>query len=149
MFLIRLAVPLLLLPWSAAAGDPVNVQSPGEGQTVTVMITDSGYSPAAVTVQHGDVIRFVQMDVRSHNVEFHAAPAGARMVPEYAPSGDLSSNAATARPPLRIGPFLLNPGETYEVRIDEYLPEGAYIFGCSNHDGWRGMLVVEDFDDLP
>ena len=149
MLFIRLAVPLLLLPWSAAVGDPVNVRSPGEGQTVTVMITDSGYSPAAVTVRHGDVLRFVQMDVRSHNVEFRGAPRGARMVPEHVPPLDPSVKVPTALPPLRIGPYLHSPGETYEVPIDQYMPEGAYLFGCSSHDGWRGVLVVEDFDDLP
>jgi len=146
MFLFRLAIPLLFLPWFVADASPSNSRE--TGHTVTVRITDSGYLPASVTVRHGDLLRFVQMDVRAHNVEFHRAPAGARMVPEYVLPPDLITTAAEG-PPLRIGPFLYSPGETYELPIDEYLPEGAYIFGCSHHAGWRGMLVVEDFDDLP
>jgi len=145
MFLLRLAVPLLLVPWFLADAGSVSSQ---EGHTVTVRITDSGYLPAAVTVRHGDVLRFVQTDVRSHNVEFHQAPDGARMVPEYVLPPHLTAAVAEG-PPLRIGPFMYSPGETYEVPIDEYLPEGAYVFGCSRHAAWRGVLVVEDFDDLP
>jgi plastocyanin len=108
------------------------------------MITSSGYDPATVTVRHGDVVRFVQMDVPAHNIEFHSAPEGARMAPRYrARASDLNVLRPTS-PPARVGPFLVGEGRTYEIRIGEDMPEGVYEFGCSRHTKWRGLMVVED-----
>ena len=115
-------------------------------QYVTVMITSSGYDPATVTVTHGDVVRFVQMDVPAHNIEFHSAPEGARMAPRYRAVSNLDVLRPTS-PPARVGPFLIGEGRTYEIRIGEDMPQGVYEFGCSRHTKWRGLIVVEDEDD--
>jgi len=109
-----------------------------------VTITSAGYDPPNLTVRHGDVVRFVQMDVPAHNIEFHTAPAGARMAPEYlGPVGDVEVLRPTS-PTARVGPYLIGEGRAYEIRIGEDMPEGVYEFGCSRHANWRGVMVVDD-----
>lgn len=132
-------LPVFLLP--AAGWGPT---PPTAGESHTIEIRSDGYHPAALAVKHGDVVRFVQMDGPAHNIEFHGTPIGARLAPEYIGSiSDLEvirPSATTAR----TGPFLIGVGRTYEIQIGEEMPEGAYIFGCSRHTGWRGSMVVID-----
>ncbi len=145
-------IAALAIPWLAGMnGQPGQEFDLGlvgpEPTTFTVAITQTGYHPATLTVRHGDVVRFVQVDgERVHNVEFFAVPEGTRMVPEYLPPvGGPETGAAV----LRVGPDLLGPGQAYEVVIGEDLPEGAYSFGCSRHEKMRGLLVVWNFEELP
>ncbi len=150
--MVRLSIAALTVPWLAGGQGQVGEAYPGNSEpvTVTVAITETGYHPSTLTVRHGDVIRFVQMDgERVHNVEFFGVPAGARMVPEYVPPVGAGESGFATEPPLRVGPELLGPGQAYEVVVGEHLPEGAYSFGCSRHEKMRGLLVVWDFDELP
>jgi plastocyanin len=131
-------LPVFLLPIGPDPAPPVTPE------THTVEITHDGYAPAALMVRHGDIIRFVQRDAPAHNIEFHRTPAGTALAPAYeGPISDLEvfRPAATT---ARIGPFLIGEGRTYEIRIGEEMPEGAYVFGCSRHAKWRGSLVIND-----
>ncbi len=152
MGFVRLSIAALAFPWLAGFdGQPGQeyLDSP-EPVIFTVAITATGYHPSTLTVRHGDVIRFVQMDgARVHNVEFFGVPAGTRMAPDYVPSVGDPGSASEELPPLRVGPDLFGPGQAYEVQVGEHLPEGAYSFGCSRHEKMRGLLVVWDFEKLP
>ncbi len=152
MGLVRLPIAALAVSWltgfDGQTGQRYLVNP--EPVTVTVVITETGYRPSTLTVRHGDVIRFVQMDgQRVHNVEFFGVPAGAQMVPEYVPPVGEAERAFEVPPPLRVGPDLSGPGQAYEVVVGEHLPEGAYSFGCSRHEKMRGLLVVWDFEGRP
>lgn len=129
-------LPLLLSPQPAvdAAPDPP--------EYVDVTITASGYEPATVFVNHGDVVRFVQRDGWAHNIEFKRTPDGAGFAPEYiAPPGDIEVLRPVS-PTARVGPMLIGVGRVYEIRIGGEMPPGEYVFGCSHHSKWRGRLIV-------
>lgn len=149
MTLSHLAGALLFLPLLVGPESRPLSESPGAPQHVTVMITSSGYDPATVTVRHGDLVRFVQMDVLAHNIEFHRAPDGASMAPRYQATVSNIEVLRAISPTARVGPFLIGEGRTYEIRIGEDMPEGDYEFGCSRHTKWRGLMVVEDAEALP
>lgn len=88
--------------------------------------TNYAFEPADIQVRQGSVVRFVQDGAVPHNVEFDDTPAGA----------DLDK--------VRMGPFLMQKGETYEVSIDDRFTEGEYRFVCTPHEamGMTGSLTV-------
>lgn len=135
-----LATPLL------AQGEAGPADGGGDdAEVVVVRITDEGFRPATVTVEHGVVLRYLQLSSSPHNVEFVRVPKGTRMAPDYVPNLSASTDGPTAMPPLRFGPYLIGAGDTYDVSIDEYLAEGLYEYRCASH-GYRGLLLV--LDDL-
>lgn len=141
---------ILWIAWAAFAMPLLAQESPApvggggdEAEVVVVRITDEGFRPATVTVEHGAVVRYLQLSSSPHNVEFVRVPEGTRMAPDYVPSLSASTDRPTAMPPLRFGPYLIEAGETYDVRIDEYLAEGLYEYRCASH-GYRGLLLVLD-----
>lgn len=91
------------------------------------MISGNGerFEPAELTVQAGDVVRFVLV-AGVHNASFPAAknPSGVTLPP------------AT--------PYLQAPGQTHDLVID--LPPGEYHFQCDPHValGMVGTLTVTD-----
>jgi plastocyanin len=90
------------------------ISAPGQGEVFT---------PADLTVQRGDVVRFVLVS-GVHNAAFHA---------DRNPSGvDLPE--AT--------PYLQAPGQTHDLLID--LPPGEYEYVCDPHVpmGMIGKLTV-------
>lgn len=102
-----------------------------KGRVVTVKMLDKSatefvFEPAQVTVNPGDVVRFVQTGIMPHNVEF-------RDVPDNAALGD-----------AKTGPYLTAPNQTYDVAIDERLPKGTYGFVCVPHEslGMKGSIIV-------
>lgn len=107
----------------ALAGGPGQAGDTNGPATDTVheirMIDTGGstwrFEPAKIEVHRGDVVRFIQDDVVPHNVEFKDTPAGA----------ELGSAV--------MGPFLLEKGATYEVRIDERFAPGTYDYVCTPH----------------
>lgn len=88
--------------------------------------TSYAFEPAEIDVRPGMIVRFVQAGVVPHNVEFKETPEGT----------DLGE--------ARMGPFLLQKGETYELTIDERFAEGEYRFVCTPHEamGMIGSLTV-------
>lgn len=107
-------------------------QSGDESGTVVVKMVDRGggqwrFAPANISVQKGDVVRFVQADIVPHNVEFKDTPKGTKL-------GDAA-----------MGPFLMAKGETYEVEIDHRFAEGLHEYVCTPHVpmGMKGTITVE------
>lgn len=104
---------------------------PGPGHLVVVKMVKSGgsdyrFSPAAVTVQPGDTVRWIQDSDAPHNVQFDSSPKGAKL------------GAAQS------GPYLTSAGQTYEVVIDGRFPAGKYAYECTPHGamGMKATLVV-------
>ena len=119
-----------------------------DGRTVVVEMVDFGFKPARVTVRPGDVVRFVNASTSPHNVEFRDVPDGARLGDEYVvPVEEAGSHAGTSRalPPTRMGPYLLQKGETYEFVITESFAAGTYGYVCTPHEamGMKGELEVQ------
>ena len=102
------------------------------------MIGDaSGYrfSPATVTIQRGDRIRFTLVSGPPHNVVFweDSIPKGAA-----AKLGKAMTNTVG---PL-TGPFLLNAKDTYEISFAG-LPAGTYKYYCAPHLALGMHAVIE------
>ena len=114
----------------AAESAPATTTAPAvpTGNVVEVkMITEGAenrFEPQNVTVNRGDVVRFVLVS-GVHNVSFPA-----------------SSNAGAQGLPATSG-FLSAPGQTHEVVAD--FPAGDYSFQCDPHAmlGMVGKLTVQ------
>lgn len=119
----------------AAAEATATVASPvDEANVVVVQMWDDGtsfkFEPAKIEVQQGQVIRYVHAGTQPHNVEF---------VKDGAPAGvDLGEYAS--------GHYLMNKGETYEVKVDERFVPGTYPYICTPHVsmGMKGEVVVKN-----
>ncbi|MDT8368776.1 MAG: plastocyanin/azurin family copper-binding protein [Longimicrobiales bacterium] len=90
--------------------------------------TEFAFNPSEVTVRVGDVVRFIQTGTMPHNVEFNE-----------------SAEVATLEE-VRIGPYLTQVGQTYEIEIDGRFSPGRYPFVCTPHQflGMKGVLTVTD-----
>jgi manganese oxidase len=110
---LLLGVLLVGLAGCAAAPQP---------RVIDVMIHDDGgrlrFEPEHVEVRRGDVVRWT-MGTTSlpHNVEFvrNGAPEGAELGDRW------------------TGPYMSQPGETYEVVIDGSFQDGSYSYVCGPH----------------
>lgn len=123
---------LILMLLAGAAVGPAHAQTTPTDDVVLVEMveksaTQYAFQPARVTVAPGQVLRFVQTGAVPHNVEFKDTPDGARL------DG------------IRMGPFLMGRGETYEVPIDERFADGVYDYVCTPHVmmGMKGEIVVD------
>ena len=111
---------------------PVQAQGPSapsnivDVELVDVSSTQFAFSPAKITVKRGDVIRFTQTRVNAHNIEFKGFPAGVDL-------GD-----------IRVGPYMMTPGQVYEVKVDARFAPGTYDYVCTPHEsmGMKGQIVV-------
>ncbi|MBI4500865.1 MAG: hypothetical protein HY700_06855 [Gemmatimonadetes bacterium] len=112
-----------LMPNRASA--PTTARPP---QTIIVRAVDRSatlhrFQPADITVQPGDTVRWLQTTDIPHNVEF-------KQVPE-----------ATNLGSQRVGPYLVSPGQTYEIVVDGRFACGACTTTCvrrMRHWGWSG-----------
>lgn len=113
-----------VLPRTTPADPPPRVI---EVKMVDKSSTEFAFEPSRIEARQGDVIRFVQVGVMPHNVEFKGSPAGA----------DIDD--------LEMGPYLTKPGQTYEIAVDGRFAGGEYPFVCTPHQflGMTGTLVVE------
>lgn len=111
------------------AGTSAAVAPAAGGQVIEIEMTMTGpdgnpaFVPAKVTAKQGDVLRFVNKD-NVHNVHFTKANNPA---------------AATLPPP---SPYLTQPGQTYELKVE--LPAGTYDYICDPHAamGMVGQVTV-------
>lgn len=104
-----------------------------EHDTVTVRMVANGpgrwrFEPSKITVHQGEVIRWIQADVTPHNVEFKSVPKSAQIRD------------------IRMGPFLTQKGQTYELNIDDRFTTGKYAYICTPHVtlGMKGTITVVD-----
>lgn len=98
--------------------------TPDDPEPVThgVVMVDFAFQPAQLTAARGDVLQFVQQGEMPHNVEFRKTPEGVNL-------GD-----------LRMGPFVVKTGGTYQIVIDERFEPGTYEIVCTPHEG-MGMTA--------
>lgn len=97
-------------------------------EMVDISPTEFAFEPAEIRARPGDVIRFVQTGLMPHNVEFRDVPDGARLED------------------AKMGPFLMQRDETYDIVIDERFVPGTYPFLCTPHVtlGMTGTIIVEE-----
>jgi manganese oxidase len=102
------------------------------GRLIEVTINDDGgklrFEPAQIDVRRGDTVRWKMGNATlPHNIEFvrNGAPAGAELA-------------------VWTGPYLSQPGETYDLLIDETFMDGTYSYVCSPHVsmGMTATMVV-------
>ncbi len=95
------------------------------------------FTPAALTIKAGDVVKFVVKSGPPHNVAFHAdsIPAGA---------ADVLGKAMTETMAPLTGPMKVGIGETYEISFAG-APAGDYHYYCTPHVpfGMRGVITVQ------
>ncbi len=119
-----LAAALLALPMVGARS---LAASGGPGHVVEVKMVKEGsnyaFSPANVTVQPGDTIRWIEASDAPHNVQFDSWPKGAKL------GG------------AQMGTFLSAPGERYQLVIDGRFTAGKYAYECTPH-GVMGMKAT-------
>jgi plastocyanin len=141
----RIAAVAALVTFAAGAGAATKVDAriasprPVGPKTVEVqMIGDaSGYkfSPAKITLQKGDKVKFTLVSGPPHNVVFweDSIPKGA--------AAKLGKAMTKTVGPL-TGPFMLNAGETYEISFAG-LPAGTYKYYCAPHLALGMHAVIE------
>ena len=95
-------------------------------KTVEQSATSFRFEPANITVLPGDTVRFIQQSTMPHNVEFIKSPPGTKL-------------GAT-----KVGPYLVQPNQTYDVVIDARFQPGTYQFICTPHVslGMKGTISV-------
>lgn len=108
---------------------PLSAQ--GASHVITVKMADAPggqfvFQPAAISAQRGDTVRFVQASSAPHDVDFKKVPKGAKLGSES------------------TGPYVMTPGQTYNLVIDGRFTDGVYEFVCDPHEsvGMRGTLTV-------
>ena len=132
----RIAAVAALVTFAAATGAATSVRatvatthSASAPKTVEVqMLGDAkGYrfSPAKITLQRGDKVKFTLVSGPPHNVVFweDSIPKGA--------AAKLGKAMPNTVGPL-TGPFLLNVGDTYVISSTG-LPVGTYHYYCAPH----------------
>jgi plastocyanin len=144
----RLAAVAALVTFAAGVGAATNADARDASlrptaapKTVEVqMIGDAtGYkfSPAKISLQKGDKVKFTLVSGPPHNVVFweDSIPKGA--------AAKLGKAMPKTVAPL-TGPFLLNTGDTYEISFAG-LPAGKYSFYCAPHLalGMHGVIEVK------
>ncbi len=123
---MMLGTMALLLGLVATA--PLHADPGKGGHVVVVKMVEQGggqyrFEPAAVTVQPGDTVRWLETSGAPHNVQFDKWPGGARL------------GGAQA------GPLLTSKGATYQLVIDGRFPPGTYAYECLPH-GMLGMKAT-------
>ena len=124
--LASLSIACVLVSAPAAAQGPDVRGTVVEVKMIDVSATQFAFSPAKITVKRGDTVRFTQVRVNAHNVEFRGFPAGVDL-------GD-----------VRVGPYLLAADQVYEVKIDARFAPGTYDYVCTPHAtmGMTGQIIV-------
>jgi plastocyanin len=127
-------------PAEQAAAAPAAAPAP-TGATHEVDMDFDGkkamFTPEALTIKSGDVVKWIVKSGPPHNVAFYAdsIPAGAADV--------LNKAMADQMGPLS-GPMKVGIGESYEISFAG-APAGTYHYYCTPHlpFGMRGTITVE------
>ena len=123
-----LSLPLMLAGMSRipAPSTPARAPKLVVVKAADVSATEFKWSPGDITANPGDTIRFEQTTATPHNVEFRETPAGV----------DLGAS--------KMGPFLVAPGDHYDLVIDGRFKAGVYKFVCTPHEsmGMKGTITV-------
>lgn len=135
------AVVLALVGFAGhpAANDDAHRAPPAKTVDVQMIGDAKGYrfSPAKITIQRGDRVRFTLVSGPPHNVVFwsDSIPRGAE--------ARLTKNMPNAVGPL-TGPFFMNAGDKYLISFAG-LPAGSYRYYCMPHLalGMTGAIVVK------
>jgi manganese oxidase len=123
---LAVIVALATLGLGACASKPA-------GRLIEVTINDDGgnlrFEPSRIEVSRGDTVRWKLGNATlPHNIEFvrNGSPDGTDL-------GDVWS-----------GPYLSQPGETYDVVIDDSFVDGTYSYVCTPHVslGMAATMVV-------
>jgi len=129
-------MPFLNRHWAAdfvaamlLAALPLVAQS--KAHLIVVKMVDAAnaqfaFQPSEIAAQPGDTVRFVQASAAPHDIDFRKSPKGAK----------LGSSANS--------PYLITPGQTFDLVIDNRFPAGVYDFVCDPHEsvGMHGTLTV-------
>lgn len=101
------------------------------GAVVDVRMTGNGrdraaFEPAALVIAPGTTVRFVNVSGGPHNVVFWAdsIPAG---------TAEAVNAAITGRQGNLASPYVVQPGQTYELTFPVTLPPGVYKGYCAPH----------------
>ena len=123
---IVLAIVPAIEPLKSQAQAPNAKANVIEVKMVDISPTEFGFSPAKITVKQGDIVRFTQVKVSMHNVEFKGFPTGVDL-------GD-----------LKVGPYLLAADQVHEFTIDKRFTAGVYDYVCTPHEmmGMKGQIIV-------
>lgn len=121
----RLAIPLIALVTLFTPAQDVAAQTVHEVKMIDVSMTSFAFEPADITVQRGDVVKWIHAGKlgQPHNVEFR--------------EGGLTG---------LMGPMLLSEGDTYELTIDERFLAGPNPYLCTPHEamGMKGTVTVAE-----
>jgi plastocyanin len=115
----------------AALFSAASLAAQSKPHMIVVKMVDSpnaqfAFQPSEIAAQRGDTIRFVQASTAPHDVAFRKRPKAAKL-----------GAASTS-------PYLIAPGQTYDLVIDIRFPDGVYDFVCDPHEGagMHGTLTV-------
>ncbi|HET7789461.1 MAG TPA: plastocyanin/azurin family copper-binding protein [Gemmatimonadales bacterium] len=113
------AQPAAAAPAAATTGTVDTIRLTGNGST------QAAFSPAAITIKAGDVVRFINASGGPHNVAFYAdsIPGGAATVLNAAMPNRMDNLSS---------PFLTTPNQTYDVSFAG-APKGTYKGFCTPH----------------
>jgi plastocyanin len=127
------SLPRLAIAFAGVVALAVSLPLAAQGapHLITVKLADVAggqfaFQPAAISAQRGDTVRFVQASSAPHDVDFKKMPKGAKLGSES------------------VGPYMMTPGQTYDLVIDGRFVDGAYDFVCDPHEsvGMHGTLTV-------
>ena len=126
---IRFASTIVAAVVALCATLPLPAQNASHVITVKMADAPGGqfvFQPAAITAQRGDTVRFVQASSAPHDVDFKKVPKGAKLGAES------------------TGPYVMTPGQTYDLVIDSRFVDGVYEFVCDPHEsvGMHGTLTI-------
>jgi len=124
-----------------AVAPDTNVSTATTGRTMIVnMIGDTKgmrFEPRNITINRGDVIRFVNVSGGPHNVAFDPAKIPAAV------KGPLSAAMPNQLSEL-TGPFVTTPNAAYTISFAN-IPAGTYPYLCTPHValGMTGVITVK------
>ncbi len=98
---------------TTSPGDTTGATDPGATGDVQVVMRNTAYDPATVTINAGDTVTWVNEDAPKHDV--------------VGDSGEFQSN-------------LLDLGQAYSFTFTQ---AGTYRYHCSVHSGMKGTVIVQ------
>lgn len=130
-FALLLCSVVLLLAGSSAveAGDAPVEQSDSETSTVTVQIQNLRYEPAALTIDAGKTIRWINLDAVDHDVTSGVSVTGRKT----------RNMKQTKFPDDMFASGLFGQDQSFSVTFDE---KGEYNYYCNIHPFMVAKIVV-------